>query len=629
MNDYFENDVAAKSSIAEHEMNKMIMRSLSAVNWFENSARLVDSINKKDSESISLLGKLAMNSIGVEYFTVTDSQGNVLSRAHDSGRKGDNISSQPNIKKALSDEKSSGLEEDKDVKLVIRAATPVKDKNGKIIGTASMGYNLSDDGFVDRIKDLTGCDATIFAGIERVNTTITKDGKRIVGTKLEHAGIIDAVIKNGKSYYSVATILGKPYFTAYIPLKNSAGNVCGILFVGRDISVSKVIIYSLIKFQTVILIVFGLLLSIFIIFSARNIIIRSVSEISRRMHQIAKGDGDLTIKIKSSSNDEISDLIGDFNVFVSHMRGIISSMADLASNLSASSEEMSAATSSFSKNAQDQAAAVEEVNATTEELHAGIEQISVNTVDQNSKMVQLVERLNQLNTIISGTEIRVAETIKTTALMSENASAGEKALSGMTESMQRISGSSERMNETVRIITGISEQINLLSLNAAIESARAGEAGKGFAVVADEISKLADQTAQSIMEIADIIRTNHDEIINGITEVGNTSERIGKIINDVASINEKMAGVSEDIQSQLLTKESINMIVKTVNQKTDEINNASQEHRLATTEIVEASGKINEGTQSIASGSEQLDSTAQMISKMAVTLAEMIAHFKV
>ena len=134
---------------------------------------------------------------------------------------------------------------------------------------------------------------------------------------------------------------------------------------------------------------------------------------------------------------------------------------------------------------------------------------------------------------IPETSAMIRETAEVSTQISLKAREGEQSMTGMNSAMTRIIQSSEEMTGIVKIINDISERINLLSLNAAIEAARAGDAGRGFAVVADEISKLADQTASSIKSIDTLIRTNESEIGKGNQNVGAAVEKINYIISDI------------------------------------------------------------------------------------------------
>ncbi|HNX59348.1 MAG TPA: methyl-accepting chemotaxis protein, partial [Spirochaetota bacterium] len=620
MDAYFEADVKHRSEIAVKTVEELKTRALSAASYCESSPQLAGIIRKNDHDEGVAFGAKAMRATHIEYFTITDAEGNVVSRSTVPDKSGDSIREEIHIKKALSGEKSVGIEKGTAIKYAIRAGSPVRDNSGSIVGAVSVGYDLSADEFVDDVKYRTDCDITIFEGDTRINTTLMRDGNRLVGTKMEHPVVIDTVLNKGKPYYSKTTILGYTYFTAYIPITDATGGVSGMLFVGKNANVSSRLVMHLILAQTGILLITGGIFFFLLMFFFRKIIITHITRVTKHMHEIAQGDGNLTVRLEVKSDDEIADMIKDFNIFIDKMHDVVRTMNDLAASLSASAEEMSSATSSFSDNAQSQAAAVEEVNATTEELHAGIEQIAANTVSQSDGMADLVSRMSELSKAISETETRIKQTLDLTDVMTGNAEAGGKSIQLMTGSMMKIGESSSKMNDIIGIINDISDQINLLSLNAAIESARAGEAGRGFAVVADEISKLAEQTASSIKEIDALIKINDSEIHRGISGVNDTNESIGMIIRDVEQINGMMGQVNGDMIRQREVNDSINRISSDVNRKTEEIRNASAEHRIATGEIVEATDKINERTQSIASGAEQLDATAQEISRMAEML---------
>ncbi|WP_244493276.1 cache domain-containing protein, partial [Aureimonas sp. AU20] len=88
---------------------------------------------------------------------------------------------------------------------------------------------------VDKVKELVGGVATIFAGDTRITTNVVKpDGSRAIGTKLTTAPVIEAVLKKGVSFHGKADILDKPYYTAYDPIKNAAGETIGVVFVGVE-----------------------------------------------------------------------------------------------------------------------------------------------------------------------------------------------------------------------------------------------------------------------------------------------------------------------------------------------------------------------------------------------------------
>ena len=291
--------------------------------------------------------------------------------------------------------------------------------------------------------------------------------------------------------------------------------------------------------------------------------------------------------------------------------------------------ELNRATGIFSDNSQSQASSIEEVNATTEELSAGMEMISESTKGQAEGMRALIDRIKDLSDLINETGRSIDESIDLGVKMSSEARNGESSLKSMTESMDKIEASSSQVYDIIKIINDISEQINLLSLNAAIESARAGDAGRGFAVVADEISKLADQTAGSIKDINRLIRSNEEEIRNGSSKVDEAVRVFGIIIHGVEQVMSMMNKVSGFMNRQIEARNGISDVSDVVSVKTEEIKNATNEHRISTEEIVRASGGINEMTQSIAGAAEEMASMAEEITSMSDILKSRVDFFRV
>jgi methyl-accepting chemotaxis protein len=191
-------------------------------------------IESKDTAFLQRVSKDVVNKQGLGLITIADKEGKVVARGH-SEKVGDSVSNQLNVKKALAGETSAGIEEGTVVKFSLRAGTPVK-VNDQVVGSLTTGIDLSSDTrFVDEIKRRFGVECTIFHGDTRVSTTLEKDGKRLIGTKMDNPQVIDTVLRKGQKFFRENKILGKDYQTAYWPVVCADGKVGGMLFIGKDL----------------------------------------------------------------------------------------------------------------------------------------------------------------------------------------------------------------------------------------------------------------------------------------------------------------------------------------------------------------------------------------------------------
>lgn len=387
------------------------------------------------------------------------------------------------------------------------------------------------------------------------------------------------------------------------------------------------------KFQKIAFILKVLIIFIIIIISSaisfsliRNIM-NSFRKFTTGFSRIA--DGDLTTNIEDNRDDEFGRLAYSFNSFVEQIRGIVNEILDMSAQLASSSEELASTALSFSENAQSQAASSEEVTATIEEISAGMDGVAVGAQQQTIRLESLVSIREELNKEVHKMQERINNTLKLSENIADRAKEGEQSLNNMDGSIQKIGKSSGEVTNIVQIINEISEKINLLSLNAAIEAARAGDSGRGFAVVADEISKLADQTARSIKDIDSLIKANEVEIKNGLVNVKSTVDIITVIIHGVGEISTMMHSINDVMEEQMSINKRANSEMLQIKQRSDEIRHSSEEQKIATEEIAKSITDISHITQTTASGAEEMTANAEEIAGMADRLKARVDYFNV
>ncbi|MCP4138202.1 MAG: HAMP domain-containing protein [bacterium] len=369
------------------------------------------------------------------------------------------------------------------------------------------------------------------------------------------------------------------------------------------------------------------LVVLFFFFVGKRTISSPVNTILRSFDLLSQGNLSATMQIESK--DEFTVIAEHFNLILEKLSDIITHVQENSESLAASSEEISSSAASMADNASSQSASGEEISATIEQISAGMDSIVEETKSQDEVLSTFISAIGELSEIIIDMGDITRQTLTLAEKMSSEARSGGESLKSMSASMSKITASSDDMTNIIQIINDISDQINLLSLNAAIEAARAGEAGRGFAVVADEISRLADQTAQSLKEIDSLVKANNDEINNGMINVTNSMKTISLIIKGVSSITDMMNKIFQYTEKQIDTNKTVNKNIDLVKAQADQIRFATEEHKTGVSEVVESVNSISDLTQANASGSEQMAANSEELASMAEKLRSLMEFFKI
>jgi methyl-accepting chemotaxis protein len=307
---------------------------------------------------------------------------------------------------------------------------------------------------------------------------------------------------------------------------------------------------------------------------------------------------------------------------------LLSNVSEITTRLSSSIEEMTATTMSFAENSQSQTSMEEEIINSSNRNVESIDELTSNANSQSIVFKMLSGGVKELSNSINELNKETVKSLDLTKSITERITEGEKAIKLTSGAMVAIDASSSEMRNIMSFINDISDRINLLSLNAAIESARAGEAGRGFAVVADEISKLADKTAQSIKDIELLVKTNSTEISKGLQSVKYLNEIINKIIKDISAINDLMNKISDFMNSQINYNEQVTAESGKMQIISEKINNSLDTHRQAIKSISTAIKEIGKMGQENSSAAEQMAATSEEVAGMTENLKKLVDSFK-
>lgn len=297
-------------------------------------------------------------------------------------------------------------------------------------------------------------------------------------------------------------------------------------------------------------------------------------------------------------------------------------VSGISKKLSLYSRDLSDNAESFANESRSQAAIVEEITATSEEMSGNMDIVSGNVVEQFNSMDSLTKSISELTRTIEQIAQKIDLAQNSAREVSQRANRGSVILENMNKSLAKVNKSSGQMTGIIGMIADISDQTNLLSLNAAIEAARAGEAGRGFAVVADEISKLADQTASSIKEIDGLIKANVEEISRGMANAQETVDTIMMIIGGVNVISEQIKDISGQMENQKGINIQVTEEADSVMTMSDEIKESMEMQKSSMDEIVKSISNVNRMTQTYSDGAEKLSVNSRDVKTLSAQLLE-------
>ncbi|WP_373943321.1 methyl-accepting chemotaxis protein [Vibrio chagasii] len=334
-------------------------------------------------------------------------------------------------------------------------------------------------------------------------------------------------------------------------------------------------------------------------YAISNNILVPLNKLIENTHKIA--DGDLRVRMNMTRKDELGDMSHQIDTMLDKLQTTLRTAnesadlsSDMASHIAQASEE--AATSVNSQHAQ-----LELLSTAMTEMSATISDVAMNAENTAASTNKVVDHANQ-------NDENMQVTATTISQVSENISTANNLVRDLQSGVTEIS-------QVVGVIRDVSEQTNLLALNAAIEAARAGEQGRGFAVVADEVRNLASRTQNSTNEVQSTIEK--------------LTQQAERTFNAMQSSNEK---VDHSVVASNETRQQLDVIVNELHNANDMVSQiaaASEQQSTVATEMSESVTGIHLAANEVLQASQSLAEDSQKMANTTEHLTEQLKYFKV
>ena len=479
--------------------------------------------------------------------------------------------------------------------------------------------------FIDSLQD-EHIEQTLFMEDERFITSIVdKDGNRAEGTKADPQ--IWETVRAGNDYETDGVeIKGEEYYVYYMPVCSDDGEILGMAFAGERESIVQDAISDMLRslvLRSVCLNVLFIAVMVYLSFKIRKPLLTTAEYID----QIANGNLSGNLEVKSVIR-EVTTLIRASVSMRDKLNSIVTEVDGHAAQLDSSMELLNTLASASSKGTNQIRQAVDELAATAASLAENVQTV-------NSRMLEMGDNVNAIH----------SETVT----LNENSNKMDRANRNASESMNLVLESSHTssdiitemivqvkatneaiasISKAVELISDITAQTNLLSLNASIEAARAGQAGKGFAVVATEIKQLAEQSSQS----ADTIKKIADDILEKSNKSVELTERMRALAEkeqaDIGGAKNGFDALSQIIEANVTTAGIIAEKTKNLEELKQTIINSITELSAISEENAASNEEVTANVSDIAEAVNKISDDTGTIKKVSTDLEELMQYFK-
>lgn len=510
-------------------------------------------------------------------------------------------------------------------KFAVSAATPVLDNANRPAGI--LGTSIALDVLAEQIAQIQIGEAGYVFILDSDGMVIAHPNTELLGQPLEVPEVIAALAENdhGKVYYDYVNPTNNEVekkYAIYDKIEGLNWYVLTSMYVSEVNSQASSIIYYTVIIAAVVLII-SVLAGIFFASSMT----KPIKTLLKAMDAVAEGD--MTVSSEVTSKDEVGHLSEQFNSMIGNIHALIQNANSVSEEVGMAAQTLAAASEETSASSDEVAKTVGEIaEGATDQAHEA-EDASRLALNLDEKFTKLIDNSNQISLNADSVKEVNRKGMGVVSELKEKSEQNHHATLEISEAIMSLNQKSSDIGGIIETIQSISEQTNLLSLNASIEAARAGEHGRGFAVVAGEIRKLAEESSSSAEEIQKIIQEIQNQTQNTVNIMSTFKENANSQYESVGDVNQSFEEILNSVDGIVAQITTVHHFISEMIQDKDKIVDAITNISSVSEETAAASQEVSATMDQQTMAVESVALSAEKLNELSISLRAEIGKFKI